>query len=83
MYITARAVELDDEAEIRDAIEILQRKPQPDRWVVRDVADVAGASPWRVYRAISEGIEMRAETVKNGKVVVVREPTDFLRASST
>lgn len=82
VYITARAVELTDEADVRHAIHVLQRKSQPERWVVRDPADVLGASPWRIYRATPERVEMRAETVKNGKAIVGREPTDFLKARS-
>ena len=79
VYITARAVELDDEATIRHAMSVLWRKPQPDRWVLREVADVVGDSPWRIYKAEPELIEVRAEATKNGKVVVVREPVDALR----
>jgi nitroimidazol reductase NimA-like FMN-containing flavoprotein (pyridoxamine 5'-phosphate oxidase superfamily) len=37
VYITARAVELDQEAEIRHAIQVMKQKPQPDRWVVKDL----------------------------------------------
>lgn len=73
VYITARAVELDDEAAIRRAMNILQTRWQPDQWVVRDVADVVGDSPWRIYKAEPDLIEVRAETIKNGKPVVVRE----------
>jgi hypothetical protein len=62
---------------------VLRRKPQPDRWVVREVADVVGDSPWRIYRAVPELIEVRAETTKNGKVVVVRESVDALLHRST
>jgi nitroimidazol reductase NimA-like FMN-containing flavoprotein (pyridoxamine 5'-phosphate oxidase superfamily) len=83
VYITARAVELGDEASIRHAMNVLRWKPQPDQWVVREVADVVGDSPWRIYRAEPELIEVRAETTKNGKVVVVREHVDALRNSST
>ena len=82
LYITARAAELDENAEILRAIHVLQRKPQPERWVVGDVADVTNASPWRIYGAIPERIEVRDETVKNGKVVVVREPTALSRGGS-
>jgi nitroimidazol reductase NimA-like FMN-containing flavoprotein (pyridoxamine 5'-phosphate oxidase superfamily) len=83
VYITARAAELEDEAEIRHAIEVLRRKPQPERWVVHEMADVVGPSAWRAYRATPESIEIRALATKNGKVVVVREPTDLMRANST
>jgi nitroimidazol reductase NimA-like FMN-containing flavoprotein (pyridoxamine 5'-phosphate oxidase superfamily) len=79
VYITARAAELTDEAEVRHAMHVLQGKPQPDRWVVHDVPDVVGASPWRIYMATPERVEVRFEMVKNGKVVVGREPTDLLR----
>ena len=82
VYITARAVALHDAAEIRHAIHVLQRKPQPERWVAHDVADVVGDSPWRIYRATPEHIEVRTLATKNGKVVVVRESTDLLRDSS-
>jgi nitroimidazol reductase NimA-like FMN-containing flavoprotein (pyridoxamine 5'-phosphate oxidase superfamily) len=83
VYITARAVELDDEAAIRHAMNVLRRKPQPDRWVVQEVADVVGDNPWRIYRAEPGLIEIRAETTKNGKPVVIREPVDASPDSST
>lgn len=83
VYITARAVELEDETEIRHAMRVLQRKNQPDRWVVHEVADVAGASPWRIYRATAEHIDVRAEMVRDGKDVVVRESTDLVRDATS
>ena len=79
VYITARAVELDDKAAIRQAMNVLRRKRQPDRWAVREVADVVGDSPWRIYRAKPELIEVRAEETKNGKPVVGREAVDVSR----
>lgn len=79
VYITARALELGDEAAIQQAINVLLRKPQPDRWVVRDIADVVGDSPWRIYKAQPELIEVRAETIKNGKPVVTREAVQGLQ----
>lgn len=82
VYITARAVELDRDVEVEHAIHVLQRKEQPDNWVVRELHDVLGRSPWRIYMAIPEQVETRAVAVKNCRDVVVREPTDFLQTRS-
>jgi nitroimidazol reductase NimA-like FMN-containing flavoprotein (pyridoxamine 5'-phosphate oxidase superfamily) len=79
VYILASAVELDDEAAIRHAIQVLRRKEQPDKWVVHDVADVRGASPWRIYRATPEVVEVRDEIAENGKAIVTRQAAGLLR----
>jgi nitroimidazol reductase NimA-like FMN-containing flavoprotein (pyridoxamine 5'-phosphate oxidase superfamily) len=76
IYLTARAVELNNVSDIEQAMRVLKRKAQPDRWVVRQVADVICDSPWRIYRAAVDRVEVRAEAIKGGKAVVVREMAD-------
>lgn len=77
VYISARAVEINDIDDATRAVEIMRRKEQPDRWVIDDVAVVVDDGPWRIYRATPETIEVRAETQKGGKPVVIREDADF------
>jgi nitroimidazol reductase NimA-like FMN-containing flavoprotein (pyridoxamine 5'-phosphate oxidase superfamily) len=83
IYLSARAIELSEVPDIDHAMHVLKRKAQPDQWVVRQVADVIGDSPWRIYRAAVDRVEVRAETTKFGKAVVVRELADVLWGASS
>ena len=38
VYISARAVEINDIAEVTKAVEIMHAKQQPERWVIDDIA---------------------------------------------
>jgi nitroimidazol reductase NimA-like FMN-containing flavoprotein (pyridoxamine 5'-phosphate oxidase superfamily) len=77
VYISARAVEINDINQAIRATEIMRSKAQPPRWVIDDLAVVVDDGPWRIYRATPETIEVRAETIKGGKPVVIREDADF------
>lgn len=77
VYISARAVEINDIDEATRAADVMRSKAQPDRWVIDEIATVVDDGPWRIYRATPETIEVRAETKKGGKPVVIREDADF------
>jgi nitroimidazol reductase NimA-like FMN-containing flavoprotein (pyridoxamine 5'-phosphate oxidase superfamily) len=80
VYISAESAELVEPEEIKTGIEILARKPQPNKWVIQSIDDVTGEAPWRIYRAHPITIEVRANAVENGKAVARRESAEF-RAS--
>lgn len=77
VYIRARAVELNDEADVSAGMEVMARRPQPEPWRIGDISDVMGNGPWRIYRAARQRTEVRARQTKSGKPVVVREGADF------
>jgi nitroimidazol reductase NimA-like FMN-containing flavoprotein (pyridoxamine 5'-phosphate oxidase superfamily) len=77
VYISAQARELNDAGEVGNGIEIMTRKPQPDRWVIQGLSDVTGQGPWRIYRAAVQTIDVRSETEKDGKPVATRQAADF------
>ncbi len=68
VYLQAEARELVADGDVLAGIEVMRRRPQPDRWVIEGlVADVTGDGPWRVYRATPKTIEIRAETISKVK----------------
>ena len=77
VYVSGRAKELKDVDEVRHAIAILDRRPQPEKWKIQDITDVTGGGPWRIYRASVETIEVRADAMRGTKDVVGREFADF------
>jgi nitroimidazol reductase NimA-like FMN-containing flavoprotein (pyridoxamine 5'-phosphate oxidase superfamily) len=81
VYIAARAVELDDPDEVRHGIEVMARREQPDRWVIKDSSNVTGEGPWRIYRASPETIDVRADAEAGGLPIVTRQRADFRQTS--
>lgn len=79
VYIAARASQIDDSSEARQAAAILALKEQPQKWTVEYVADVTGDAPWRIYRAAVETIETRVERAERGKPIAARAVADFRR----
>jgi len=77
VYMSAESAELTDPEDVERGIEVMARKPQPDKWLIESVDDVTGIGPWRIYRARPTAIEVRADAVKKGKAVVRRESADF------
>jgi hypothetical protein len=77
VYILAESTELADPEDVKRGIEVMARKPQPDKWLIEGVDDVTGSGPWRIYRARPITIEVRADAVEKGKSVVRRESADF------
>jgi len=77
VYMAAAAVELSAGEDIAHGIDVLTRKPQPERWMITGVEDVTGDGPWRIYRAHPTSIEVRASATVNGKAVARRQDAEF------
>jgi nitroimidazol reductase NimA-like FMN-containing flavoprotein (pyridoxamine 5'-phosphate oxidase superfamily) len=72
VYLEASAEELEEESEIKLAIDLLQQKPQPDKFTVKEVSDVVGDAAWRIYKATPHAAYLRADDTENGQAVTVR-----------
>ncbi len=77
VYLAAEAVELSAAADIAHGIDVMTRKPQPERWMITGVEDVSGDGPWRIYRAHPTSIEVRASATVKGKAVARRQDAEF------
>jgi nitroimidazol reductase NimA-like FMN-containing flavoprotein (pyridoxamine 5'-phosphate oxidase superfamily) len=77
VYSQAQVSEVQDAEELAYAIEVMQGRRQPDKWMIESPADVSGDGPWRIYRARLESIEVRASGTKSDKAVALRQPADF------
>jgi hypothetical protein len=77
VYISAEAVELTDPSDIEHGIEVMARRSQPDRWVIKDISNVTGAGSWRIYRASPHTIEVRADAEAGALPIVTRQPAEF------
>jgi nitroimidazol reductase NimA-like FMN-containing flavoprotein (pyridoxamine 5'-phosphate oxidase superfamily) len=77
VYMAAKVVELSAAEDIAHGIDVMTRKPQPERWMISGVEDVTGDGPWRIYRAHPESIEVRASDTVNGKAVARRQAAEF------
>jgi nitroimidazol reductase NimA-like FMN-containing flavoprotein (pyridoxamine 5'-phosphate oxidase superfamily) len=82
LYMSARAVELNDAADVARGIEIMAAKSQPERWMITGAAEVSGDGPWRIYRAHPLSMHVReTTTLPGGKAVAGRREADFRRSS--
>jgi nitroimidazol reductase NimA-like FMN-containing flavoprotein (pyridoxamine 5'-phosphate oxidase superfamily) len=56
VYIEGTAVELNDEAAVREGMDVMARRDelQPPHWRIDDIGEVTGEGPRRVYKAIRE-----------------------------
>jgi nitroimidazol reductase NimA-like FMN-containing flavoprotein (pyridoxamine 5'-phosphate oxidase superfamily) len=79
VYIEGTAVELNDEAAVREGMDVMARRNerQPPHWRIDDIVEVSGEGPWRVYKAIGESTWVRDVGMKSGKTVVGRTSTEF------
>lgn len=76
LYLRAEAHELSAPDEVAEALAVMARKPQPDRW--RAVPeDVNAAGPWRVYRAEILSAELRCTETVGGRPVARRVTVDM------
>jgi nitroimidazol reductase NimA-like FMN-containing flavoprotein (pyridoxamine 5'-phosphate oxidase superfamily) len=83
VYISAESTELADPEDVKRGIEVMARKPQPDKWLIESVDDVTGDGPWRIYRAHPTTIEVRADAVEKGKAVVAESPPTSAQATES
>jgi nitroimidazol reductase NimA-like FMN-containing flavoprotein (pyridoxamine 5'-phosphate oxidase superfamily) len=77
VYVDGTATELEDEAEIRRAIALLNRRPQPSRFKVDGPADVTGDAAWRIYKATRGETTVRTDATENGQAVTIRTPVEL------
>lgn len=74
VYIDATASELDDEAAIRLGINLFKtRRPQPPKFQTKSLQEVTGSAAWRMYRAIPMAVSKRADDLRGGQSITVRE----------
>ena len=76
VFVDARAAELDDEAEIRRAIDLLAR-PQPSKFKVKRPDDVTGDASWRIYKATRGETTVLTDSTENGQAVTIRRPVSL------
>ena len=74
VYVDARAEELADEAEIARAIELLNARDQPSKFMVRGSGDVTGDAAWRIYKATRGETTIRTDSTEHGQAVTIRTP---------
>ena len=72
LYVDAEAQELTDEAEINSAIEVINTRPQPDKFRVNSLNDVSGNASWRIYKATPKQMYVRELMTLNNQAVTVR-----------
>ncbi len=74
-YFDADAIELEDEKLIKEAVEFLQKRGQPDKFMIKSMSDVTGDAAWRIYKAIPKQISKRedATDAKSGQAITVRK----------
>lgn len=75
VYIDAEAIELNDEAEVGKAAKIMQRRVQPDRFMIKSLSDVTGNAAWRIYKAVPKEFSKRQDAVDeaSGQTVSIRK----------
>jgi uncharacterized protein YhbP (UPF0306 family) len=77
VYSDAIARELDDDTEIKAAIEVRKKRPELAKFVINSKNDVSGEAVWRIYKAEPKSFSKRADGSRNGQAVTVREPVDL------
>jgi nitroimidazol reductase NimA-like FMN-containing flavoprotein (pyridoxamine 5'-phosphate oxidase superfamily) len=77
VYITATAVELHDEADVRAGMAVMASRPHSEKWAIDDIAVVTDDGPWRIYKATRRSTQTRREFEKRGRTIAGREPADF------
>jgi nitroimidazol reductase NimA-like FMN-containing flavoprotein (pyridoxamine 5'-phosphate oxidase superfamily) len=77
LYIEAEAEELNDQDEVVPAIAVMQSRPQPPRWMIKDVTDITGDAVWRIYRAIPMKLYLREEATEGGQAIARRRSVDL------
>lgn len=78
-YFDADASELEDEKSIKEAIRLIQKRVQPDKFMIRSLSDVTGDAAWRIYKAVSKQVFKRADATdpKSGQAITIRKEVDL------
>lgn len=72
LYIEAEAKELVNESEIIGAIDVVNTRTPPEKYLVKRLSDVSGTATWRIYKAVSKVLYVRAGTMVGSQAVTVR-----------
>ncbi len=72
IYIEANAKELVNESEILLAINVVNTRTPPERYRVKGLSDVSGQAEWRIYKAVSKAMYVRAGAMVGSQAVTVR-----------
>ena len=72
LYIEAEAKELVDEAEIAQAIDVINTRPSPEKYRIKKPSDVSGPASWRIYKAVPKITYVRKGIVTGGQAITVR-----------
>lgn len=75
VYVDAEARELTDETDVSRAAKIMQQRIQPDKFMIKSLADVTGNASWRIYKAVPKEISKRRDAIDeaSGQTISVRE----------
>ena len=78
VYFEARAQELEDENEIRKAIDLWNKRAKEEDFKIKDIRKVTGEGVWRVYKASPIKISQLTEgTYVKGQYVDTRIEVDL------
>lgn len=61
VYFEAKVEELEDEAEINHAMEVLNKRVTKDEFRVKKIGEVTGDGLWRIYKAIPTKVSKLTE----------------------
>lgn len=80
VYFETQVYELEDEAEIQSAMEILNKRVTKDEFRVRKVGEVTADGVWRIYKAVPIKISKLTEgEFVNGQYIDKRVEVDLLK----
>ena len=79
IYFDAEAQELTDEAELSRAVQIMQQRAQPEKYMIKSLADVTGDAAWRVYKATPHEISKRQDAIDeaSGQTISIRKKVEL------
>lgn len=79
VYFNAEAYELTNESEISEAIKLLNKKPQSDKFKIKSHDNVVGKASWRIYKAVPHEISKREDAIdeQSGQAITVRKVVDI------
>jgi uncharacterized protein YhbP (UPF0306 family) len=79
VYFDSEAIELQDEFEIKKAMELYIQRKQSDRFMIKSLNDITGDASWRIYKAVPKVISKRANATdeKSGQPITIREKVDL------
>jgi nitroimidazol reductase NimA-like FMN-containing flavoprotein (pyridoxamine 5'-phosphate oxidase superfamily) len=76
IYFDTEAVELEADEELVEAMKVMQKRQQSEKFMIKTLADVTGDACWRIYRATPHEITKREDAIDeaSGQTITVRIP---------